>query len=212
MTRYDKADMADPIKATTLTSLVDYIKQQRYELREHMIIQVVSATEVRMYSGLIDERDREELFVVNALLPRFEFGQQYDQESFIVSLQSCFQNNGDREAVAMLASNIVNNQQQEYSDDGITQQAVIKTGITTKQAALVPNPVHLVPYRTFLEVEQPASDFVFRISEGRGGEPVFKLVAADGGLWKAEAVDNIKKYLEDALEGIENREQITIIA
>lgn len=141
-----------------------------------------------------------------------KFGQQYDQESFIVSLQSCFQNNGDREAVAMLASNIVNNQQQEYSDDGITQQAVIKTGITTKQAALVPNPVHLVPYRTFLEVEQPASDFVFRISEGRGGEPVFKLVAADGGLWKAEAVDNIKKYLEDALDGIENREQITIIA
>lgn len=212
MPRYDKADMADPIKATTLTSLVDYIKQRRDELREHMIIQVVSATEVRMYSGLLDERDREELFVVNALLPRFEFGQQYDQESFIVSLQSCFQNNGDREAVAMLASNIVNNQQQEYSDDGITQQAVIKTGITTKQAALVPNPVHLVPYRTFLEVEQPASDFVFRISEGRGGEPVFKLVAADGGLWKAEAVDNIKKYLEDALDGIENREQITIIA
>lgn len=212
MTRYDKAGMADPIKATTLTSLVDYIKQRRDELREHMIIQVVSATEVRMYSGLLDERDREELFVVNALLPRFEFGQQYDQESFIVSLQSCFQNNGDREAVAMLASNIVNNQQQEYSDDGITQQAVIKTGITTKQAALVPNPVHLVPYRTFLEVEQPASDFVFRISEGRGGEPVFKLVAADGGLWKAEAVDNIKKYLEDALDGIENREQITIIA
>ena len=104
MTRYDKADMADPIKATTLTSLVDYIKQRRDELREHMIIQVVSATEVRMYSGLLDERDREELFVVNALLPRFEFGQQYDQESFIVSLQSCFQNNGDREAVAMLAS------------------------------------------------------------------------------------------------------------
>lgn len=27
-----------------------------------------------------------------------------------------------------------------------------------------------------------------------------------------EAVDNIKKYLEDALDGIENREQITIIA
>ena len=58
MTRYDKADMADPIKATTLTSLVDYIKQRRDELREHMIIQVVSATEVRMYSGLLDERDR----------------------------------------------------------------------------------------------------------------------------------------------------------
>mgnify|MGYP000736038354 CR=1 FL=1 len=55
----------------------------------------------------------------------------------------------------------------------------------------------LIPYRTFLEVPQPASDFVFRISEGRGGAPAFKLVAADGGLWKSQAVDNVKNYLTE---------------
>lgn len=65
--RYDAADKAEPIKATTLTSLVDYIKESREELRDRMIIQVVSATKVLLYSGLLAERDRETLFEVNAL-------------------------------------------------------------------------------------------------------------------------------------------------
>ena len=108
--------------------------------------------------------------------------------------------------------NIVNTQQGTFSDDGVSQQAIIKTGVTTKDAAFVPNPVSLIPYRTFLEVPQPASDFVFRISEGRGGAPAFKLVAADGGLWKSQAVDNVKNYLVKALADVPDREKITIIA
>lgn len=84
--------------------------------------------------------------------------------------------------------------------------------ITTKDNVLVPNPVNLIPYRTFLEVEQPASDFVFRVSEGRGGAPVFKLVAADGGVWKSQAVANVKAYLTEALKDIPDRDKITIIA
>ena len=177
-----------------------------------MIIQVISATKVLLYSGLLPERDRETLFEVNALLPQFEYGREYDQESFLVSMQSCFMPSEDREAVTILASNITNTQEQAYSDNGVTQQAVMKTGITTKENVLVPNPVNLIPYRTFLEVEQPASDFIFRIGEGRGGAPAFKLVAADGGLWKSRAVENVKKYLTEALKDIPDRDQITIIA
>ncbi len=210
--RYDSADKAEPIKATTLTSLVDYIKESREELRDRMIIQVISATKVLLYSGLLPERDRETLFEVDALLPSFEYGREYEQEAFLISMQSCFAPSEDREAVTILASNIVNTQQATFSDDGISQQAVIKTGITTKDNALVPNPVKLIPYRTFLEVQQPTSEFIFRIGEGRGGAPTFKLVAADGGLWKSQAVENIKKYIAEALADIPNREQLTIIA
>lgn len=191
---------------------MDYIKESREELRDRMIIQVVSATKVLLYSGLLAERDRETLFEVNALLPQFEYGREYDQESFLVAMQSCFQKTDDREAVTIMASNIVNTQQGTFSDDGVSQQAIIKTGVTTKDAAFVPNPVSLIPYRTFLEVQQPASDFVFRISEGRGGAPAFKLVAADGGLWKSQAVDNVKNYLVKALADVPERERITIIA
>lgn len=184
----------------------------REELRDRMIIQVVNETKVLLYSGLLAERDRETLFEVNALLPRFEYGREYDQESFLISMQSCFKESDDREAVTMLASNIVNTQEATFSDNGTTQQAVMKTGITTKDNVLVPNPVNLIPYRTFLEVEQPASDFVFRVSEGRGGAPVFKLVAADGGVWKSQAVANVKAYLVEALKDIPDRDKITIIA
>ena len=212
LTRYDKPPKAEPIKATTLTALVDYIKENRHELRDRMIIQVVSPTEVRLYSELLDERDRETLFVVDAVLPRFEYGREYDQEAFLVSMQSCFEVSEDRTAISFLASNIVNTQQATFSDDGITQQAVVKTGITTKENAFVPNPVKLIPYRSFLEVQQPESEFVFRVREGHGGAPLFKLVAADGGLWKNQAMDNVKRYLMEQLADIPDRDHITIIA
>lgn len=165
--RYDKADKAEPIRATTLTSLVDYIKESREELRDRMIL---------------------------------------------VAMQSCFAPSDEREDVTKVASNIVSTQEATFSDDGISQQVIMKTGVTKKENAIIPNPVRLIPYRTFLEVEQPESEFVFRITEGRGGAPTFKLVAADGGRWEAVAIDNVKSYLMEALADIPNREQLTIIA
>lgn len=45
-----------------------------------------------------------------------------------------------------------------------------------------------------------------------GGAFAFKLVAADGGLWKSQAVDNVKNYLVKALADVPERERITIIA
>lgn len=88
--------------------------------------------------------------------------------------------------------------------------ATITKGIAGKEDVIVPNPVTLRPYRTFLEVEQPESKFIFRIREGSDGQPMFKLVEADGGLWKYEAVDAIKKYLTENLPG-ELLKVITII-
>lgn len=37
-------------------------------------------------------------------------------------------------------------------------------------------------------------------------------VAADGGLWNSQAVDNVKNYLVKALTDVPDREKITIIA
>ena len=79
---------------------------------------------------------------------------------------------------------------------------------------VVPNPVRLKPYRTFAEVDQPESNYVFRISEQNDDKktPIFKLVEADGGLWKNEAMQNIKKYLEVELKKEIVKHNITIIA
>lgn len=98
-----------------------------------------------------------------------------------------------------VAGNVENKTVANYGDDGTSQKATITKGIAGKEDVIVPNPVTLRPYRTFLEVEQPESKFIFRIREGANGEPSFKLVEADGGLWKYKAVTSIKDYLKDHL-------------
>lgn len=74
-------------------------------------------------------------------------------------------------------------------------------GIASKVDAIVPNPVMLVPYRTFQEVGQPASRFVFRVRD-TGNEPHFCLIEAGNHLWRNEAIENIKEYLREGLSDL----------
>lgn len=157
--------------------------------------------EIAEYDGQIRGQMNLSDFAEEDPQPKEPAGQQEEDQA-----------EAEREDVTKVASNIVSTQEATFSDDGISQQVVMKTGVTKKENAIIPNPVRLIPYRTFLEVEQPESEFVFRITEGRGGVPFFKLVAADGGRWEAVAVDNVKSYLVEALADIPNREQLTIIA
>lgn len=212
--RYDAAPKARAIEATTLTALMDYIRDAREELHEKMIIQVMSPKEVRLYSGLLDEREREILFVAECMTPEFIYGREYDQKEFMIKIQSCFAKNrdDDQENIQYLAGNIDSSQEAQFSDNGTMQTCVVKTGVATKENYMVPNPVTLTPFRTFSEVEQPASEFVFRV-EQKNGAPAFKLVEADGGRWKNEAMHRIKAYIMQELqktpvEGV----QFTVIA
>lgn len=68
-------------------------------------------------------------------------------------------------------------------------------GIASKADAEVPNPVSLRPYRTFHEIEQPESLFVFRMKERDGMNCA--IYEADGGAWRNTAIQSIKKYLDD---------------
>lgn len=211
LTRYDEEPMASAIEATTLTAMIDYIKNCKDELRESMVIHVVNPTTVKLYSGLTKERDREHLFKSYAAVPKFSYGNWYSQEEFIIEMQADFEVTADLEAILKVAGNVEAKTTANYGDDGVSQKTTIKQGIASKADVLVPNPVSLVPYRTFLEVKQPASEFVFRIRDN-GGEPIFKIVEAEGGLWRNEAMNNIKQYLIENLRNNPVYERITIIA
>lgn len=83
----------------------------------------------------------------------------------------------------------------------MTQKATVSRGIASKEQCIVPNPVYLQPFRTFVEVDQPESAFVFRMrDDGRDGVQC-AIFEADGGAWKNEAMENIKVYLQAQLEG-----------
>lgn len=199
--------VAEKLYLHTLTGLVDYIKSGADNFADKMIVEVQSPTKVHLYSKLNKRRDREYLIEVDAMVPEFSFDRFYEQENFCIALQSKFVSNEDRELLLKFTGTVEAGTVEQYGDDGVTQKATIKTGLTSKGEALIPNPVVLKPYRTFLEVDQPESAFIFRMKEGRGVECA--IFEADGGAWRMEAMQNVKAYLEKELEGME---QFTVIA
>ena len=199
---------ADAIKMTTLTSLVDYIVSNVDKMSDHMLVHVVSPTRVELISNLDEEREREKLVVVEANVPDFPFDRFVDSERFIIGLQSKFIPTDDRALLLKFAGTVDTGTIANYGDDGISQKATIKMGPASKSDAKVPSPCVLQPFRTFNEVEQPESEFIFRMQDGRDGIEC-AIFQADGGSWMNEAMKNIKEYFEDHLS---EYSQFTIIA
>lgn len=199
------------IEMCTLTSLVDYIKGNIDSMSDKMIIQVVDPETVVLFSQLNEERYREKMVVVKARIPDFRFDTYMDQENFCINLQSKFIDdpNTDRALILKFAGTMEAGTIAEYGDDGVTQKATVKTGIASKGEAIVPNPVKLRPYRTFLEVEQPASEFIFRVKQNKYDGISCAIFEADGGAWKIAATSSIKDYLQFELSGLD---QFTVIS
>lgn len=192
---------ANAIKMNNLSSLIAYIKSHVDSMSEKMIVQVVDPVEVRLFSQLDDMRKRETLAVVTAETPSFEYERFIDHETFCIKVQSKFIDDptSDKALLLKFAGTVEAGSVAEYGDDGVTQKATVKTGIASKSDAIVPNPVHLRPFRTFVEVPQPESDFIFRINQDKYDGINCAIFEADGGAWKNEAMKNIKHYLEKEL-------------
>lgn len=207
--KVEEKPLANSLKMNTLSGLVKYITKFSWESDVCMIVHVLSPTCIKLISGLNEDRNREVLVTSDALLPDIYYSSFLEKEKFNIMLQSCFVPNKDRALLLQFTGTIESGTLAQYSDDGITQKATIKTGIASKGDAIVPNPVKLKPFRTFIEVDQPESDFIFRMREDKIGGITCALYEADGGAWKIEAMQNIKMYLQDALKG---NEDITIIS
>lgn len=207
--RVDKEIRASAIQMNTLTSLVDYLKAGVDSMADKMLVQVVSPMKVIVLSMLDADRKREELVDVKAMIPNFEYGRYMGNERFIIALQSKFIANDDRALLLQFAGTVKDESIAQYGDDGVTQKATIKTGITSVGDAVVPNPVKLRPFRTFIEVEQPESAFVFRMRQTEGHGVECAIFEADGGAWKNAAMKSIKEYLQYELAELP---QFTVIS
>ena len=211
MHRLESEVRAADIELKTLDSLVDYIKDFQENLKEiPYMVHVVSPTRVEMISALDSDRMRETLVVVNAETPKIPFGTYIDNEQMLIAVQSMFVDDDDTDKALLLkfAGTTTTGSVKEYGDDGVTQKATIKVGVASKTEAIVPSPCALRPYRTFIEIEQPLSEFIFRMRQGRGDDIESALFEADGGAWKNEARKRIKDYLTEQLEGT----GVTVIA
>ncbi|MGK0468952.1 hypothetical protein, partial [Clostridium sp.] len=156
-------------------------------------------------SELKADKHREEYMECNAIVPRIAFDNFTETERFNVMLQSNFVKNNDVEQLLIVTGSIKDEAVKQVGDDGISQSVTVKTGVATMGAVVIPNPVMLAPYRTFPEVEQPVSKFIFRMRSG----PTAAIIEADGGAWRNEAMEGIKLFLKTELADIAD---LTIIS
>lgn len=190
---------ARAITLSTLTSLVDYIKSGTDSMPGRMLVHVVSPLEVRLFSCLDSDRIREELAVVEGKVPDFRYGTYIGHEEFIIAMQAKFIPNDDRALLLKFAGTVENGTVSSYGDDGVSQKATVSKGVASREAQIVPNPVVLRPFRTFVEVEQPESAFIFRMRDDGNSGVKCAIFEADGGAWKNSAMDGIKEYLRAEL-------------
>lgn len=200
-----ETERATTLTVSTLTGLVDYIKANIDELEGKLLVQVDSYDEVRLYSPLNSDRKRELYIKAKAILPNNVVYERFmDTEIFNIMLQSAFVDNEGKKIILKYTGLVQDEAVKTTGDDGVSQAVTIKTGVASVGQAVVPNPVTLAPYRTFPEIIQPESKFIFRMKEG----PNAALFEADGGAWRNTAILGIKEYLQEALKDVSSIEII----
>ncbi len=205
-----KTPEPSPLVVSTLTSLADYLNTNVDGLAfPELICHVVSPSVVAIRSKLLGEFcDRACYIRADLDQIKLPFNSWLDAEPFNIALQACFTEPSmegakatDKGLVLKFASSVTSIVESATSDDGISQAVAVKAGITSKGVKELPNPVVLRPYRTFTEVEQPASAFIFRCRQDQG-KMQFMLCEADGGAWRSEAMKNIQTFMEKAVQGL----------
>lgn len=85
-----------------------------------------------------------------------------------------------------------------WSLRGVTQTVEARQGVALNALVEVKPRIQLQPFRTFLEVPQPESEFLLRVDPNEG----IGFFEADGGVWKLEAKRNIADYFEKNLKDL----------
>lgn len=197
----------EALSLNTLTGLVDFILNTfNDDDRKKLIVAIKSPVEVSVYDLLNSETMSRRKYLTAYVEKKsgMRLNDWIDHESFMISLRSLFANSGDRQTILEFASRIIQGAAVTVSDDGVSQDITSNKGISgaLKENQKAPSIVKLTPYRTFREVEQPESEFIFRLKSGGEKLPYCMLAEADGGAWELKAIQKIAEFLKSKLTGI----------
>lgn len=187
-----------PLFINTLDGLIDFYNSEKDIIGNDVCIHIDSNSKVNLCSKLRKDMSRYVYACSQALTSTIKYAFYNDIEDFIIIMQTCFVQNEDAKKILKLVGNIKDENVKQYGDDGITQTVIAKTGIATVGNVVVPNPVTLAPYRTFPEISQPESKFVFRLKKDDRGIKA-ALFETDDMSWMLLAMDSIKAYLQSKL-------------
>lgn len=114
----------------------------------------------------------------------------------MIAVRSQFEQDPGTEYLLKLLSRITDESKVSSADNGVSQTVEVRKGVSLLANEVIRPRVPLRPFRTFLEVEQPESEFLLRIRE----DGAIGLFEADGGMWKVKAKETIRAYFEEQLK------------
>lgn len=191
-----RIDRPSMLELTDLTSFATIINEEANRLGKKMFIKIMNENEVICLSTWDDKYQRDIPYKAVNTQPRLRLWEWQSYEDFVIGLRAKFEPTEDREAIIKMIANIVNCDNQELIDDGITQTVKTQRGTQIGERE-VKSIVELKPYRTFPECEQPTSQFLFRITNNGTR---FGLFEADGDKWVLDAKKSIKNFLSTAIK------------
>lgn len=188
-------DRPSNLSVSGLDSIVKLVRNE-LDVVENLpvFIRVDGARMVSVFTTYDSVMCRDNLYTAKCDVPGFHDGFR-EPESAIIELRSKFEPGEGVDYLLDLLSRINKENGVSTIDNGVSQQVEARTGISLKQMVQVKPRVKLRPYRTFLEVEQPESEFILRLDDD-GNVGLFE---ADGGMWSMEAKRRIAAYFEEKL-------------
>lgn len=201
-------DTANTLVFNDLSSIVPMLKNELVQFKLPVYIVVADYNEVYVTTSLDGEKDREIPYKAKSNYSPFSFGRMYEYEDFVIALRSMFVQNADTEDLLKLLKTITDSNAVEVEDDGITQKITANKGVKLAAQSTKAAPIRkLAPFRTFSEVEQPTSEFLFRVRNNN----TFSLFEADGGAWKRTAKASIKEFYSKAFAAEIEKNEVIII-
>lgn len=195
---------AQTLKFSTLQSICDYIAEDPdgiFHDNVKYMLQIKDANHVVLLSPIFGESKQRATIATCDIDLRSDKQIRYtDPETFQVIVQTRFVETEARKLLLQVAGNLKKEQGMQTADDGVSQKLTVMTGVSTSSNVKWVNPTPLRMIRTFPEIEQPESAFVFRVNQD--GECA--LFEDENAIWQLTAIASIKKFLQEHVDPTAN--------
>lgn len=192
--------MASGVKVVTLAGFAELIRTQLdgKDFPADYLIHIEDERTVVLKSRCNDGYGRRQVLAKAEPVPfkAFSFGQWMDQEAFAIAVASLFADTPEKTHLLDVASSMTMDASTTSEDNGFVQKVIVKAGLRTKESVTLEPKIALAPFRTFPEVRQPVSEFVFRAKADGDSRPMFMLIEADGGSWKVDAINELRRVMD----------------
>lgn len=204
-----KKPRMDIINVNSLNGLVEMVKVviKNEVLGIPALVVNVDVNDIIVSTSHNIAGEMDQIIKAYPLIPDLGLDRRQSVEELIIKLSTAFIETENTTKFINSISSLRIVEDVEFNDDGIGQTITAKKGAQLNQKYTIQPIVKLKPIRSYSEIEQVESKFLFRVDQR--GEVI--LYEADGGQWRYDVQKRIVKYLNGSLKELINDGKVKII-